>query len=233
MSPILRLTRRLAVAALAIAGLVTLTSAQAQPGGRVEYPIRGPGGAAVMNHTLSPAQAARVAGLNAVAMAGNPHGDVTLYKLYDLNCPYCRRASQDVAAIIKADPKLRVIFIPYAVLSVASIQAAMVELQVMDIAPGRIMEFHRRVYAQRGTIDGQRALAAAKDMGLDPKTIVARANTGGATDTLKAHALLGGELGLQATPAYVVSGIAITGHPGRDGLERVIAAIRKCGKPVC
>ena len=34
---------------------------------------------------------AKVEKLSAVAVAGNPKGDVTLYQFYDLNCPYCRQ----------------------------------------------------------------------------------------------------------------------------------------------
>ena len=59
------------------------------------------------------------------------------------------------------------------------------------------------------------------------------ANTPRYPETLKSHALLGGDLKLVATPAYVVKGVAIVGHPGKDSLQNVIRSVRRCGNVVC
>jgi hypothetical protein len=50
---------------------------------------------------------------------------------------------------------------------------------------------------------------------------------------LKAHAIVGNNLKLVATPAYVIHGVAILGHPGLEPLRKVIAAVRACRKVVC
>jgi protein-disulfide isomerase len=224
---------RMSRAAVLLAGLLLPFPAMAQSVGMAEFAIKGMDGTPVANHRLSREQAAQVESLKNVAVAGNPKGDVTVHQFYDLNCPYCRRASSDVLDLLRSDKNLRVVFVPYAVLSVASIQAAMVELQIIDMAPQRFTEFHRKIYAGRGTIDGARALAVAKEMGFDPEAIVARANTPRTPEILKAHATLGGDLKLMATPAYVVKGVAIVGHPGKASLQGVVRAVRKCGQVVC
>jgi hypothetical protein len=36
--------------------------------------------------------------------------------------------------------------------------------------PARFYDFHRRIYAGRGVIDGERALAVAKELDLAPKS---------------------------------------------------------------
>ena len=41
------------------------------------------------------------------------------------------------------------------------------------------------------------------------------------------------QAGLAATPAYVIGGVAIFGHPGLKSLQTVVAAMRACGKVVC
>lgn len=217
----------------ALLTLLALAWTGAAPAQEAEFPIKGIDGTPVLNHRLTPAQAAEVAKLTAVAPAGNPNGDVTVYKFYDLNCPYCRRASQEVAAILKSDRSLKVVFVPYAVLSVGSIQGAMVELAIITLAPQRMPEFHRRIYAGRGRIDGDRALAVAKDMGFDLEKIVAIANDPRTPQALKSHAVLGGDLRLVATPAYVVRDVAIVGHPGQKSLQAVIGSVRRCGRVVC
>ena len=204
----------------------------AQPG-EAQFAIKGADGTPVMNHRLTADELARVERLSAVAVAGNAKGDVTLHQFYDLNCPYCRQASRDVAEIIRADRNLKVVFVPYAVLSVASIQGAMVELAIIEMAPQRFTEFHRKIYAGRGLVDGNRALSVAKEMGLDPNKIIEMANTPRTPEILKSHAVLGGDLKLVATPAYVINGVAIVGHPGKESLQNVIRSARRCGAVVC
>ena len=99
---------------------------------------------------------------------GNPNGDVTLYQFYDLNCPFCHEAAADVDDLITSDAKLRLVFVPYPVLSVQSVEGARVEFGVRELAPpAKFLEFHRKLYASRGTIDGARALSAARMLGLD------------------------------------------------------------------
>ena len=50
---------------------------------------------------------------------------------------------------------------------------------------------------------------------------------------MKAHARLGAVLKLVATPAYVIQGAAIVGHPGFDSLRKVVGSVRSCKKVVC
>jgi protein-disulfide isomerase len=45
--------------------------------------------------------------------------------------------------------------------------------------------------------------------------------------------MLGTALKHMATPAYVVAGVAILGHPGLEPLRKVIASVRRCKAVVC
>ena len=114
-------------------------------------------GTTVANHALSAAQMAQVERLPGLVDATVAKGDVTIYQFYDLNCPYCRQAAADIGKLIAADSALRLVFVPYPVLSVQSIEASRVELAVRELDPKRFFEFHRKVYAGRGVIDGARA----------------------------------------------------------------------------
>ena len=53
------------------------------------------------------------------------------------------------------------------------------------------------------------------------------------TKTMKAHVALGDSLGLAATPAFIIDGVAILGYPGRDGLQKIVDDAHACGKVVC
>ena len=221
------------LAAVAVALSILSLSASAQDFPH-QYPILASDGSEVGNFDLSPAMLAKIDALKGQIPVGGLNGDVTVMQFYDLNCPYCREAAQEVDAIVRADKKLKLILVPYAVLSVQSVQGALIELGVAKmLTPPQYLDFHKRLYASRGTIDGQKALAAAKDMGLDPAKVAAAGNTQENLDILRTTSTVGGEAKLMATPGYVVGGVAIVGHPGRKSLEKIIASMRQCSKVAC
>ena len=198
------------------------------------YPIKADDGDTIANFDLKPGFSARLDKLPGKVAVGDLNGDVTLMQFYDLNCPYCREAAADIDTLVRADKKLKLVFVPYAVLSVASVRGAMVEIAAAkELTPEQYLDFHKRIYANRGTIDGPKVLAVAKDMGLDPQKLAGVANTEATLNILRDNATFGGEAGLAATPAYVVDGVAIVGHPGLKALQSVVRSVRACGKVVC
>lgn len=199
------------------------------------YPLTAEDGSPILNSKIKPDESAAVEQLPGAVVVGNPQGDVTLAEFYDLDCPFCRRASADVEQLIKSDPKLRVILVPFPVLGIASVLAGRVELAVAkSIPPEKFYQFHRALYAGRGTIDGQRALALATgEFGLDAQKVVDAANDDAITETMKSHLRFADKFGLNATPAYLIHDVAIQGHPGRKTLQSVVASVRKCAKAMC
>ncbi|MFN3351315.1 thioredoxin domain-containing protein [Pseudorhodoplanes sp.] len=207
--------------------------AQAQ-GLRAELPILGDDGSRVANHRIASDRVAAAEKLPGAVVAANPKGDVTLVEFYDLNCPYCRRASADIDALLKADNKLRLVLVPFPVLGIPSILAGRVEIAVSKmLKPQDFYRYHRALYAGRGVIDGQRAINAASEFKLDLQKVLDAANEDGITDIMKAHVRFADTLNLKATPAYLVGDVAIQGHPGQKGLKAVIDSVRKCGKAAC
>ncbi len=218
-----------------ILGLLALPAmALAQQFGPAELPIRADDGDLLTNHRITAEQAAQVERLPGLIVTGNPKGDVTLYQFYDLNCPFCREAAADVDALMKGDRNLRMVFVPYPVLSAQSVEGARVELAVREMTtPERWLEFRKRVYAGRGVIDGSRALAAVRAMRLDEGRAIEIANAKRTTDIMTTHARLGTALKMMATPSYVIAGVAVLGHPGLEPLREMVRAVRACKAPVC
>jgi protein-disulfide isomerase len=223
---------RILVLSLALAfGAVAAHAAQFGP---AQYKIVASDGSDITNFDLSPALVQQMQKLGALVPVGNPNGDVTLYQFYDLNCPFCREASRDVDKLVKADPKLKLVFVPYPVLSVDSVQGGMVEVAASRmLSPEKFLELHRRVYAGRGVIDAARVLEAATALGLNRDKVIEAAQTETVLGVLKSHAEFGSAARLNATPAYVINGVAIVGHPGLQPLQKVVSAVRACGKVVC
>ena len=224
--------KKVVLAALALC--VMAVSVPAAEFGPAQYAITDDDGTPITNFDLAPALLSQLALLPGAYAVGNPKGDVTLRQFYDLNCPYCREAAADIDQLLHSDKNLKLVFMPYAMLSVQSVQGALVEAAVAKmVTPERFVEFHRRLYAERGVIDGSRAVAVAQGMGLDTKKIIAVGETPATLAILKQNSDFGAAAKLVATPDYVINGVAILGHPGLKPLQKVIAAVRACGKVVC
>lgn len=215
-----------------LAALFAFLPAQAQQLA-VEFPLKGADGTPIANHRLAPDLASRAAKLPGIVVAGNPDGDVTLMQFYDLNCPFCRRAAQDIDELVKSDRNLKMVFVPYPILSAQSVEGGRVELALREMSARQFLEFRQRIYQTRGTIDGARSLAVVKGMGIDPVKVIEIANQPRLTDILKAHAQFASAAKLFATPSYVVAGVAIVGHPGLKTLRGVVSSARKCQAVVC
>lgn len=206
-------------------------AAQADEG---EFPIKADDGTIIANHRVAAGLESRIERLQNVVVAANPNGKVTLYEFYDLNCPYCRKASADIAELVRANPNLRLVLVPFPVLGIPSILAARVEYAVNALAtPQQAYKFHRTVYEGRGVIEDSRAFAAAQTIGLDVVEVRAKASDEAFAKIMTEHLRLGDALGIQATPGLVIGGVAIVGYPGKAALAGVIGAVERCGKVIC
>jgi protein-disulfide isomerase len=219
-------------AIFALASLFAFALAHAQQLS-VEFPLKGADGTLIANHRLTADLAAQAGKLPGTVAAGNPDGDVTLIQFYDLNCPFCRRAAQDIDELVKSDRNLKIVFVPYPILSAQSVEGGRVELALREMSTKQFLEFRQRIYKTRGTIDGTRSLAVVREMGIDPVKVIELANLPRLTDILKAHAQLASAAKLFATPSYIVADVAIVGHPGLKTLRAVVDSMRKCKAVVC
>jgi protein-disulfide isomerase len=223
------LARKIFIALLVSSSLAVV--ARADQG---DYPIKADDGEIIANHKISSDLEARIEKLPNVVVAANPSGKVTLYEFYDLNCPYCRRASADIDTLVKSNSNLRLVLVPFPVLGIPSILAARIEYAVVKLAtPDQFYKFHRLVYQGRGVIDDKRAFEAAKQIGLDPQKVFDLANSESFAGDMKQHLQLGDALGIQATPGLVIRGVSFVGYPGKKALAGVVAAAQKCGQVMC
>src|SRR5665213_2737453 len=115
-----RLTRLVAAAVLIVAA-----SAPLAYGG--QFPIEADDGTVIANHAVTAELESQNEKLPGVVVVGNVKGKVTLTEFYDLNCPYCRKASTDIADLVRGNPELRLVLVPFPVLGIASIQGTRVE----------------------------------------------------------------------------------------------------------
>jgi protein-disulfide isomerase len=216
---------------IAILVVIAPFAGQADEG---QYQIKADDGSMIANHRVSAEIESRIEKLPGIVIAGNPHGKVTLAEFYDLNCPYCRAASADIDVLLRKNPELRLVLVPFPVLGIPSIQGTRVELAVARLVPApKFYAFHRQLDSMRGVVDGNRALAAAKAMGLDTAEVLKIANKDLLAEVMTAHLHVGDALAIAATPGFVINGVVIVGYPGAKALAKVIQSVQRCNNVVC
>ena len=165
---------------------------------------------------------------------GNKDGDVTFVEFFDYNCGYCKRAMADMLDLMKNDAKLKVVLKEFPVLSEGSVEAAKVAVAVrmQDPTGKKYLDFHQKLLGGRGVADKARAMAAAKDAGLDTARIEKDVASPEVKATIEENLKLAEEMGLNGTPSYVIGKQIVVGAVGLDGLKEKIG-IARCGKATC
>jgi protein-disulfide isomerase len=167
-------------------------------------------------------------------VVGNPQGDVSFVEFFDYNCGYCKRAMTDMMDLMKADPKLRVVLKEFPVLGPSSVEAARVGVAVrmQDKTGKKYLDFHQKLLTGRGQVDKARAMAVAKEVGMDMARIERDIASDEVKATLEESLKLAEKLGLNGTPSYVIGTNVVVGAVGLDKLKESVN-IARCGKAAC
>lgn len=168
-------------------------------------------------------------------VVGNRQGDVTIVEFFDYNCGYCKRALEDMMTLMKDDPKLKFVLKEFPVLGPGSIEAAQiaVALRMQDKDGKKYLDFHQRLLATRGQVDGAKAREAAKSAGADMAQLDRDLKSDEIRATLVESHQLADALGINGTPSYIIGGDVVPGAVGADKLRGHIASVRKCGQAQC
>ncbi|MBN9040219.1 MAG: disulfide bond formation protein DsbA [Rhizobiales bacterium 62-47] len=165
---------------------------------------------------------------------GNRDGDVNFVEFFDYNCGYCKHAMNDMLTLMKADPKLRVVLKEFPVLGQGSVEAAQVAVavRIQDPSGKKYLDFHQKLLGGRGQADKARALAVAKEVGLDVARIEKDMSSPEVRATIEENFKLAESMGMNGTPSYVIGKQVVIGAVGIDALKEKVGVAR-CGKATC
>jgi protein-disulfide isomerase len=136
--------------------------------------------------------------------------------------------------LLKNDHKLKVVLKEFPVLSEGSVEAAKVAVAVrmQDPTGQKYLDFHQKLLGGRGPADKARAMAAAKDAGLDTAKLEKDMQSPEVKATIAENFKLAEDMGMNGTPSYVIGKQVVVGAVGLDGLKEKISVAR-CGKETC
>jgi protein-disulfide isomerase len=144
-------------------------------------------------------------------------------EIFDYNCAYCRAAFLALDKKLRKPGALRLGLIDSPQLSIGSIQAAKLRQAALILyGPAKAYAFHRRIFAQRGAIDGETGLAAARALKFDVEKLTETADSDAVRDILIAQAHFLNKAGAQATPSFFLGGKLVSGWPGPANFDALL-----------
>jgi protein-disulfide isomerase len=160
-------------------------------------------------------------------VSGNPKGDVTIVAYLDYNCPFCKKASPDLARVVREDGKIRLVYKDWPVITESSVYAA--QLALAAAYQGAYERVHRALMAAPGRrLKQEQFLAAVKASGVDMARLQSdlAVNSDKITALLRRNMAQAESLGIQGTPTYLV-GPFRTSMQDYAGFKQVVADARK------
>jgi protein-disulfide isomerase len=122
----------------------------------------------------------------------------------------------------------------FPVLSAGSVEAAQVAVAVrmQDPTGKKYLDFHQKLLGGRGAADKARAMAVAKEVGMDMGRLEKDLASPEVKNTIEENFKLAEAMGMNGTPSYVIGKQVVIGAVGVDSLKEKIGVAR-CGKATC
>lgn len=161
-------------------------------------------------------------------VGGNPQGDVTVVEFLDYRCGYCRKAHDEVEALVAGDGNIRLVVKEFPILGEASEVSSRFAVAVLQLAG---TEAYKRAHDALITLRGEPSPAAlgrlAADLGLDAAAITARMATPEVTAVIEANRALAQTLQVSGTPTFVIGDRLVRGYVPLDAMQAMVGEARK------
>jgi protein-disulfide isomerase len=161
-------------------------------------------------------------------VGGNPEGDITVVEFTDYRCGYCRKAYDEVAELVKSDGNIRFVVKEYPILGEESLISARFAIAVRQVGGDALYEkAHDALIRMRGDPTPDTLGKLARDLGLDPASILTRMDSEEVAAVIAANRALGEQLQINGTPTFVINDTMVRGYVPLDGMREIVKAQRE------
>ena len=151
---------------------------------------------------------------------GNANGDVTLVEFFDYNCPYCRQVLTTLADLQEANPRLRVVYKEFPILSDNSRFAARAALA--SRRQDKYFEFHDALMSSGGITTPEKVIEVARSVGLSIRQLRRDMADSEIQATIERNLALASSLRITGTPGFVVGDRVFRGAADGETLQALI-----------
>ena len=158
-------------------------------------------------------------------MLGNPEGDVIVVEFVDYNCGYCRRVFNDLMALTEADSQVKILMKEFPILGAGSLAASQAALAAQR--QGQYAALHTALMQASGSLDENRVLSIAQDIGLDIDQLQLDMHDPAITTLLQRNQMLAQQLGINGTPGFIIGEEIVRGAVSLPQLQQLVATARR------
>ena len=156
-------------------------------------------------------------------VGGNPDGDVTVVEFMDYRCSYCRKAYEEVEALLESDGNIRFVVKDFPILGQQSDLSSRFAIAVKQLAGDEVYrKAHDALIAFRGDITLESLTRLAGDLGQEPDPILKRMNEEEVTAVLRANHQLAERMRISGTPAFVIGGELLRGYAPEAAMQQIV-----------
>lgn len=156
---------------------------------------------------------------------GNPKGDVTLVEFFDYRCPYCKAMTDQIAEVVKADGKTKLVMKEFPVLGPESVTAARAALAARD--QKKYEEFHNALMHLKEPLNDKVLMKTAAEAGLNVEKLKKDMDDQKIDTILKNNLKLAHDLDVDATPTFIIGDQIVPGAVSAQSLKQLIDQNRK------
>jgi protein-disulfide isomerase len=151
---------------------------------------------------------------------GNANGDVTLVEFFDYNCPYCRRLLTTLEDLQEANPRLRIVYKEFPILSDNSRFAARAALAARK--QDKYFEFHDALMSTGGILTPEVVIEVAREVGISIRRLRRDINDPEIQAIIDRNLALAQSLRITGTPSFVVGDRVFRGAADGETLQALI-----------
>ena len=158
------------------------------------------------------------------AFRGPKDAPITIVTFSDFQCPYCSRAEETVAEVMKKyEGKVKVVFRDFPLeFHQQAPGAAMAATCAGD--QGKYWEMHDAMFKDQSKLDLPSLVATAKGIGIDGDALKSCVESGKYKAELEKDMADGKKVGVTGTPAFFINGIPLEGAQPIEEFSKIIDA---------
>ena len=162
-----------------------------------------------------------------IPSVGAKNADVSVVEYFDYNCSFCKKLSPALAALLNSDPKVRLVYKDWPILSEVSAYAA--ESALAAGAQGKYRVAHDALMAAPHLASHEQVDVVLQKAGIDMDVLKRdrEAQSGAIMAALRRNDTEAGALGIRGTPGLLVGRQLVNGVYDVAGLEQVVATARR------
>jgi protein-disulfide isomerase len=156
-------------------------------------------------------------------------GGVTVVEFFDYHCGYCKRTESAVRKVLADHPEVHFVFKEFPILGAESSLAAKAGLAAAK--QGGYLRFHQALMDLSGPITMAALEELASKQGLDANKLKTDMESAEVQSILTRNRDLGRDLGVRATPTFVVGSELVQGTMDGAEFEKLIAQAQSRANP--